>query len=73
MKTTICYNVRCNQSIANEMVRYESGNIISKSDPQCDSMWIGDKSLEDAYTTFNFTIESASKNILRWASFGIKV
>jgi len=71
MKTSVRYSVRCTRSIAKEMVRYESGKIISESDPQCDTIWKGDEVLEEAYTTYNFTIESPTKNTKRWSSFGI--
>jgi len=68
----VTYKVRCTTGIANEMARYECNEIKKVENPQCDEKWVGDEYLEEAYTTYEFTI-AGTPNIDRWKSFGVTV
>lgn len=63
------YYVRCNESILKEMIRYENNELISKSEPICNPVWI-DTDLQEFYTTYLFKV-SGVPITGRWASFGI--
>ena len=67
------YTVRCTESIAREMMRYEGSLLVSKADQECDPKWTSPR-LVEAYTTFLFTIQTGGvPNFARWKSFGVKV
>ncbi len=61
------YRVRCKESIAKEMARYEAGEAVEKAD-KIDPRWPADS------PTYLFTITTPhynEPNRARWASFGI--